>query len=49
MKDSYNKEDIYNNEKEKNYKAIENAKKVIEIVDMKSETKKEEKKNNIER
>ena len=48
MKDSYNKEDIYNNEKEKNYKAIENAKRVIEIVNnMKS--KKEENKNNIER
>lgn len=49
MKDNLKKEDIYNNEQEKNNKAIENARKVIEIVDMKSETKKEEKKNNIER
>ena len=49
MKNNLKKEDIYNNEQEKNNKAIENARKVIEIVDMKSETKKEEKKNNIER
>lgn len=46
MKDNLKKEDIYNNEQEKNNKAIENARKVIEIVNnMKS--KKEE--NNIER
>ena len=48
MKDNLKKEDIYNNEQEKNNKAIENARKVIEIVNnMKS--KKEENKNNIER